>query len=409
MGKHESKRAADRRRGLRASVAVAPVAITLAFAGVSTAAPVQPGVSPPDQPGTTTAPAPPEPQSDTGLASFIPDPPAAPAPRQKPQYLQPQYEQPQYTPAPQYSEQSPAPQSPQPRGPKPSAPQQESAPVPAAPIGPPAPIAPPKDKVRVGSFEADRPEWLPADVARKGNAWSAWFEYQIALAGDQVGLSREDSDRIAAATTAGAAAGGTVGALTTGVPAAVLGATGGAVIGGVAGGIIGATVGAPAGAVLIPGVGAVPGTFVGGAGGAAIGAGVGAAAGAAAVGIPAAVAGGAVGAVAGGALGAALGNGDGSKPVPAPPPLLDLPAPAPAPEPAPAPVQVPEVAIPTQVVESTKSAVQQVEQSSPAGAQVVATAREAVADIPAPQPGQFGAATDAVTSVLGAVQAAVGR
>ncbi|MBP1161374.1 hypothetical protein ABIC28_001636 [Rhodococcus sp. PvR044] len=157
-----------------------------------------------------------------------------------------------------------------------------------------APIEAPKERLRVGDFVSDQPNWLSDEYLNRTNNTSAVIEAQVNTFWKSIGVDAERSDRIAAATVGGAAAGAVTGAMTAGVPFAV----GGALIGGTIGGNIGVGIGN----AFIPGLGWVAAAPIGTAAGAAIGA--------AAAGIPAAAVGAVVGGVAGGAAGTAFGAGD---------------------------------------------------------------------------------------------------
>jgi hypothetical protein len=157
-----------------------------------------------------------------------------------------------------------------------------------------APIEAPKERLRVGDFVSDQPNWLSDEYLNRTNNTSAVIEAQVNTFWKSIGVDAERSDRIAAATVGGAAAGAVTGAMTAGVPFAV----GGALIGGTIGGNVGVGIGN----AFIPGLGWVAAAPIGTAAGAAIGA--------AAAGIPAAAVGAVVGGVAGGAAGTAFGAGD---------------------------------------------------------------------------------------------------
>ncbi|MFD6516906.1 insoluble domain protein [Rhodococcus sp. NPDC060176] len=161
-------------------------------------------------------------------------------------------------------------------------------------VDPIAPIQAPAERLRLGDFVTDQPNWLSDEYLDRTNNTAAVIEAQYGTAWKSIGVDAERSDRIAAATVAGVATGALGGAAIAGTPFAV----GGALVGGTIGGNIGLTLGN----VLVPGVGWVPG----GVAGTAVGAGVGAAV----AGVPAALVGGAVGGVAGGLAGTAFGAGD---------------------------------------------------------------------------------------------------
>lgn len=263
-------------RGGRTVVAGAVPIVLLLSAATASAMSVpaaitdQPGVTSPAQPGTST-PAPPEP---------VPPPPVY--------YSQP----------PEIRNGS---------GPRP-APSVDQAVEPIAiadlhfpePVAPVAPIEAPENTIRVGQWEAPRPDWLPPECADAINDAAAGAEAQVATALDSVGVPAGRSDRVSGATLGGAALGGAGGAVVAGAPAAALGAVVGGLVGGTIGGIAGAAVGT---VVAVP----VIGTITSGVAGTALGAAVGAAVGAVVAGVPAAV----VGAVAAGTVGAGFGAGVG--------------------------------------------------------------------------------------------------
>ncbi|WP_227999100.1 hypothetical protein [Nocardia australiensis] len=256
---------------------VVPIVMLLSVATASaTGAPAaitdQPGVTSPAQPGTSTPPPPPEPEP---------------------------------APPPVYYEQ--APEIRNGSGPRP-APLVEEPVEPIAiedlhlpePVEPVAPIEPPENTIRVGQWEAPRPDWLPPECADAINDTAAGAEAQVATALDSVGIPAGRSDRVSGATLGGAALGGAGGAVVAGAPVAALGAVVGGLVGGTVGGIAGALVGT---VIPVP----VLGTVTSGVAGTAVGAAAGAAAGAALLGGAAAV----VGAVAGGTVGAGFGAGVG--------------------------------------------------------------------------------------------------
>ncbi|MFC7448301.1 insoluble domain protein [Rhodococcus daqingensis] len=160
-----------------------------------------------------------------------------------------------------------------------------------------APIEAPKERLRIGDFVSDQPNWLSDEYLNRTNNTSSVIEAQVNTFWKSIGVDAERSDRIAAATVGGAASGAVTGALALGVPAAT--------VGGLVGGTIGGIQGAGVGLMLpnpIPGLASIPTGVAGTAAGAAIGA--------AAAGIPAAAAGAVIGGVAGGLTGTAFGAGD---------------------------------------------------------------------------------------------------
>ncbi|MEV4237066.1 hypothetical protein AB0J47_18030 [Nocardia sp. NPDC049737] len=168
------------------------------------------------------------------------------------------------------------------------------------PVAPVAPIEPPTDTIRVGLWQAPRPEWLPTECADAINDVAAGAEAQVATALDSIGIPAGRSDRVSGSTLAGAGIGGAAGAAVVGGPVAAVGAVVGGLIGGTIGGIAGAALGT---VVPVP----VIGTVTSGVFGTAVGAAAGAAAGAAIAGVPAAV----VGGLAAGTVGAGFGAGVG--------------------------------------------------------------------------------------------------
>ncbi|MEV6277352.1 hypothetical protein [Nocardia sp. NPDC051832] len=184
------------------------------------------------------------------------------------------------------------------------------------PVEPVAPIAPPPNMLRIGDFTSTVPAEVPRELLDGVNTAAAEAEAFVATQGRSVGINPSRSDKIAAATAAGALGG----AALAGIPMAVVGGVGGGVIGaGIGAGIgfavgVGGTAAATAiisGAAALPtaGAGAIP-TIVGGfvagwpiaaastGAGALIGGAIGAAAGAAALGIPSAAVGGVLGGLA---------------------------------------------------------------------------------------------------------------
>ncbi len=262
-------------RGGRTVLAGAvPIVMLLSAATATATAPAeitdQPGVTSPAQPGTSTPP-PPEP---------VPPPPVY--------YSQPPEIRNGSGPRPAPSVNQPV---------EPIAIEDLHLPEPVAPV---APIEPPENTIRVGQWEAPRPDWLPPECANAINDAAAGAEAQVATALDSVGIPAGRSDRVSGATLGGAALGGAGGAVVAGAPAATLGAVVGGLVGGTIGGIAGAALGT---VVAVP----VIGTITSGVAGTALGAAVGAAVGAIVAGAPAAV----VGAVAGGTVGAGFGAGVG--------------------------------------------------------------------------------------------------
>ncbi|MFE3289497.1 insoluble domain protein [Rhodococcus sp. NPDC059234] len=336
MGKHTIT-SRLRRVAERAAVAgTIPLAIAVAGAGTALAAPVQPGVMADEaqQPGVGES---------TPVPEVAPTPEPAPEPATEPteprQYwIAPpvEYDNVPTRALPTYDEAPVAP----------AAAAQLHLPEPVAPV---APIEAPRDMLRLGDFVAAKPNWLSSDDMDKTNNTAAVAEAQMSTFWRSIGVEASRSDKVAAATIAGAAAGGLGAATAAGVPAAVAGG----LVGGAIGAQIGATSGIAAGQ-MVPVVGWVAGPAVGAVAGGAIGA----AAGAAAAGIPVAVAAGTVGALAGGAAGTAFGAGD----------TLDEPVEFVIPD---APVVGPAA-----ITAATEQAVAQVE-TAPGGPEVVAAVRDA--------------------------------
>ncbi|MEU7765065.1 hypothetical protein AB0B25_08075 [Nocardia sp. NPDC049190] len=267
-------------RGSRVLLAGAvPVAMVIAAAGAADAASPemvadQPGITSPAQPGTTA----PQPSPELGTS-----------PASEAVY----YEQPRKIRNEASSRPAPPPELPV----EPIHLEELHLPEPVPSV---APIEVPENMIRIGQWQAPRPEWLPPECADAINDVAAGGEAQVATALDSIGIPAGRSDRVSGATLAGAGIGGAAGAAVAGAPVAVAGAVVGGLIGGTIGGIVGAVLGT---VVPVP----VIGTVTSGVAGTAIGATVGAAAGAALLGVPAAVA----GAVAGGAVGAGFGAGVG--------------------------------------------------------------------------------------------------
>ncbi|MGX1808622.1 hypothetical protein ACWIGI_23125 [Nocardia sp. NPDC055321] len=305
--RHRENKTGGARIMLRPALGALPVAVAIACAGIAQAVP-QPGVN---NPGPDTA---------------------APAqsPRQPGTTVDP-------APAPQLNYAVPQDRRPIPVETEPAPPVQLETLHFPQPVEPVVPIAPPPRTLRVGDFMTEVPDEVPDDILNPVNDVAAGFEAAVATHGKSIGIDPSRSDKIAAATAAGALGGGLVGAATLGVPAAVAGGAVGALAGAGIGAVVGTALavtapaavtlgtmvtGAVAGAVAgtaAGGVGAIPGAIAGAAialapavtlitpavilgapGGAAVGAGVGLAVGAAVAGVPAALAGAALGGVIGG-------------------------------------------------------------------------------------------------------------
>lgn len=221
-----------------------------------------------------------------------------------------------------------------------------------------APIEAPEDKLRLGDYVSEKPQWLSEQDLERTNNSSAVVEAQVATFWKSIGIETSRSDRIAAATTAGVVTGFVTGAAVAGIPAALIGGT----IGGTSALFL-----VPAYAWSGPFAFAIAPAMV--AGGAAI------------AGVPAALVGGTIGAVIGGVAGANYGAGDTTiaptvehdqaAPVaPAAPPVEAAP-------PAPAP-QLPAV---NPITAATQQVVAQIE-TLPGGAAAVSELRVFAAAAP---------------------------
>lgn len=215
-----------------------------------------------------------------------------------------------------------------------------------------APIQAPEDKIRLGRFLADRPNWISEDTADRTNGQTAVAEARVTDFWRSTGLETEEAERLAAAQIGGGAAGAVGGALAAGVPAAAAGA----VVGGLVGGTIGGTSAVSLASAVVTPFGAIPAGVVGTAAGAGIGAGVGAAV----AGIPAAAAGGVVGGVAGATAGSVYGAGEDAAPVEFEIPNIDEPA----------------------ITAGTEATLNQWEANEPVGAVAADTVRDATAAAP---------------------------
>ncbi|WP_194829292.1 hypothetical protein [Nocardia sp. XZ_19_231] len=252
------------------------------------ASPGQAGVTPQGggtQAGVTPTPKPaPAPDAGTALAAVIPDAPAPRQDRPMPNFWAP----PQSTPQIQYDEPDTEVETEESDGEQPEV-QPE-----------PAPVA--EVQLHLGADTTAIPEGVPVSLVEKWNQWNDYGVYQIALAGDALGLPREESDRRAQAGAGGMVVGGYTGAVMGGSVGSVPGCLGGAVIGGVVGGV----------------AAGIPSAGVGSPLGAAVGAGVGCIAGSLVVGVPVMVAGMVAGGAVGAAAAAALAGGNSDNPAPAP-------------------------------------------------------------------------------------------
>ncbi|MFD1812275.1 insoluble domain protein [Rhodococcus gannanensis] len=166
-------------------------------------------------------------------------------------------------------------------------------------VEPVAPIEAPKERLRLGDYVSDQPNWMSDTVLERTNNTAAVYEAQMNTFWRSTGLDASRADRIGAATIGGAAV--------TGIGAAAAAGATGAVVGALIGGTIGGTSGlAPlsgAAATVLP---LIPGVVAIGTVTTVMGAGIGAAV----VGVPTAVVAGVGGAVVGAAHGMAFGAGD---------------------------------------------------------------------------------------------------
>ncbi|MBL1080085.1 hypothetical protein JK358_37380 [Nocardia sp. 2] len=384
------------------TVAAWPALIAVA-AGVADAAPGQPGMAAPGagQPGASYVPQPAAPvvadpgPSTATLADWVPEPETVmPVPQWRPRPQQ------QVQPQRQY----------QPRV------VEDSGPAPVADESEPAaeqPVAVPVDPhtLRLGNGTIVLPDPIDVRTRDKIQAYVDLAEWNVAAAGDGLGLPRNESDRLAAGAVGGAVIGAPVAALVAAPVGAVGGCGVGALVGAVAGGLIG---GIPTAGAM-----AVPGALIGGAIGCAVGGVSG--------GLTFATAGGIAGGLAGAGTGAVIGSADRDVALPAEvPPLMDAPAAQPIPEPmpiveeaAPAPVSAP---VPVEWVAPVQAAVEVVEQAAeqvvhvaeqvvvadPGLAAPVDSLRDALAAVPPVAPEQLGPLAGfapAVNDALGAVQA----
>ncbi|MFF0818575.1 insoluble domain protein [Rhodococcus sp. NPDC003318] len=350
-------RGAHRRRVERVSTAGAlPVALAIVCSGVATAAPAeQPGVT--DEVETSSQPGVSDPEFDPAPAEAV-APAASDAPKQYWVAPPAEYDNVPTRPAPtSYYEEYDAPIAP-------ASVQDLHLPVVVEPV---APIEAPAERLRLGDYVADKPNWLSEENLDKTNNTAAAYEAQVNTAWRSVGIEASRADRIGAATVGGAATYGLGVAAATGIPAAVVGG----LIGGTLGGMFGVGVVAPAAGVVLPVVGFVSGPVLSTANGAAIGAAV--------VGIPVAVVAGTIAGVVGGAQGMAFGAGDTL----AEPIELEIPD-APTVDPG-------------AITEQTRATVAHVE-TLPGGVQAVTAVRDAVEWVPP----QIAAATEqARTTALG--------
>ncbi|NKW44218.1 insoluble domain protein [Rhodococcus hoagii] len=271
-----------------------PVAVSIACASVAVAAPSQPGITPsPSQPGVATP---------SGQ-----QPGVTAAPEQPRSYWTPppaEYQEIEWRETPSYQQQSynsgysdggydsgyDNGGYSQPYYGEPIRVEQLHLPTYVEPV---APIQAPEERLRLGDYITDRPNWMSPEYLDRTNNSAAVAEAQMATFWKSVGVDVDRSDRVAAATVGGAAAG----AIGSGLAFGTVGALAGGTIGGNYGLGLGGVVSIPlAGIPGLPATVIVPTTVAGTA--------IGAAAGAAVLGVPAAVVGGLAGAAAAGAVGA---------------------------------------------------------------------------------------------------------
>lgn len=260
MTDHSTVRAARTRR-LMVTGAV-PLVLAIA-AGQAGAEPVQPGTTPAPsvQPGVTPTPAAPAPAPPIATLPDIP----APAPR------------PDNRPAANFwnNENSWASTHTAPSSDDSGDAEPGSDLTPAAAPGPVLPTT-----LHAGTSTFPIPEWLTPEMALEWNRFNDSKVNDLVIAGDNMGLSKEESERRATLASAGGITGWAAGGLIGSIPGTVIGAVGGAAIGGLIGaaalGIPTAGLGIPVGAAIGAWLGMTAGSMVGLASGV-----VGAAAGAA--------------------------------------------------------------------------------------------------------------------------------
>lgn len=360
MGKHRKQARIVRAAG---TTAAAAAVIVTACGGIATAAPSQGGVTtaPPSQSGVTT----PAPSTQGGVATPAPVEPVqtwvpVPVEYQQPaaplknwdygtgEYVPPVYDEGYYAQPIDYSQLH-----------LPTQLQEFTAPIQA-----------PEDKIRLGRYLADRPNWVSKDTADRTNGQTAVVEAQVTDFWRSTGLDADEAQRLAAAQVAAGGAGAVAGALGAGLPVAA----GGAVVGALVGGTIGGTSAVFLAAPLLTPIGVIPAGVVGTAAGAGIGAGVGAMAG-----IPAAAAGALVGGTAGVVTATVYGAGEVEEPTEVEIPDIDQAA----------------------ITAQTETTLEQWEASPPAGTAAATTVRDAVATAPIVDE----QTRDAVTSLPGGAQA----
>ncbi|WP_072690358.1 insoluble domain protein [Rhodococcus marinonascens] len=281
MAKHRKQSKAARNAG---TTAMTTAVIVAACGGVAFADPSQAGVAPaPSQPGVAPAPSQPGIAPSKSTKTWVPVPveyqqeakPLANWNYDSNQYVAPTYEEGNYVAPVDYS-----------RLHLPTQIEEFTAPIQA-----------PEDKIRIGRYVAERPNWITEDTADRTNNQTAVVEAQVTDFWRSTGLEADEAERLAAAQLGGATAGALAGATAVGLPSAV----GGALVGGTIGGTS-----------AIPLISTVPivgvsvgmfGTLAGGAIGAAV------------AGIPAVVGGALAGGAAGVTTATAYGTGDLSDPI----------------------------------------------------------------------------------------------
>ncbi|WP_067813558.1 hypothetical protein [Nocardia inohanensis] len=226
------------------------------------------------------------------------------------------------------------------------------------------------NSLRVGSETVQLPGGIDPGLREQAQAYLDGVQGRIATTFDNMGFSRNESDRRNAATVAGGIIGAAVGKVVV-FPLEIVGCGVGAVAGAIAGGVIGALPTVGAGAPVGAAVGGVAGCLLGGL----------------AVAIPVDVAGLVGGAVIGGAAGGALGAGGG--PVDAALPIVNTLA------------GQSDSTTPEPVAADAIAAV-----STEADA-AVTSLRTAIDAMPPLTPNALGPLTQPVNDLLGAVQAAL--
>ncbi len=206
-----------------------PVAVSIACASVAVAAPSQPGITPsPSQPGVATP---------SGQ-----QPGVTAAPEQPRSYWTPppaEYQEIEWRETPSYQQQSynsgysdggydsgyDNGGYSQPYYGEPIRVEQLHLPTYVEPV---APIQAPEERLRLGDYITDRPNWMSPEYLDRTNNSAAVAEAQMATFWKSVGVDVDRSDRVAAATVGGAAAG----AIGSGLAFGTVGALAGGTIGG---------------------------------------------------------------------------------------------------------------------------------------------------------------------------------